>query len=182
MCITRVYTLSVVHDKLALIFSHVTHYVYCEHICICIAMYLLRMSFLILYLRTGVPAITYVSKSTTSFESEEVKLVCKATNYFDTDILQIKFIWYDPNGMQMINQNGSTTYNGSGVKQYEITTVNAVDGQVESMLQFNMVNHTDSGEYICRAFNDHQFYVEAKIKLIVECRTIQHVHTYVPTP
>ena len=131
--------------------------------------------FLVLY-PIGVPAITYVSNSTTSFEYEVVKLVCKATNYFDTDILQIKFIWYDPNGMQIINQSKSTIYSGSRINQYKITTDNVIDGQVESMLQLNMVNHTDSGEYTCRVFNHHQFYVEAKISLIVECKTIKDGH------
>ena len=130
----------------------------------------------------GVPAITFMSKSTTAFESEEVKLVCNATNYFDTDILQIKIVWYDPSGMQMMNPNESTTYSGNGINQYNITTFSTVDGQVESTLWFDMVDHTDSGEYVCRAFNHHQFYVEAMIKLIIECKTIimyTYIHTYV---
>ena len=110
------------------------------------------------------------SNSTTSFEGEEVGLVCKATNYFDTEILQAQIVWYDPSG-KPVSPDENTTYSGSGISQYENVTYDILDGQVESTLWFDMVHHNDSGEYTCRAFNLPQLYVEAVIKLTVECKT-----------
>ena len=127
------------------------------------------------FLYVGVPVITYISNSTISFESKEVKLVCEATNHFDTDVLRIQIVWYSPGGMQ-INPNESNTHNMSKIN---LTTHSKVHGQVESILQFNMAHHTDSGVYTCRAFNHHLFHVEAKTKLIVECETTICIHDYI---
>ena len=44
--------------------------------------------------------------------------------------------------------------------------------QIQSVLILDSVNNTDSGEYICRAFNNPLCYVEEKIKLTVECEFI----------
>ena len=114
----------------------------------------------------GVPAIINKSNSATSFEGEEVKLVCEAINYFETEILQPQIIWYKPSG----KPDENTTYNGSRISEYINVTYDRTDDQVESTLWFDKVNHTDTGEYTCRAYNFPQLYVEAVIKLIVECK------------
>ena len=44
--------------------------------------------------------------------------------------------------------------------------------QIQSVLILDNVNNTDSGEYICRAFNNPLCYKEEKIKLAVECEFI----------
>ena len=59
------------------------------------------------------------------------------------------------------------------------------------MLVLDSVNNTDSGEYVCRAFNNPLCYSEEKIKLTVECEFIyiplcvivisKNVHIYVST-
>ena len=45
--------------------------------------------------------------------------------------------------------------------------------QIQSILILNSINNTDSGEYICRAFNNPLCYIEEKIKLTVECEFIR---------
>ena len=47
--------------------------------------------------------------------------------------------------------------------------------QIESVLVLDNVNNTDSGEYICRAFNNPLCYSEEKIKLSVECEFIYSI-------
>ena len=113
--------------------------------------------------------ITNKSNSIISFEGEEVELVCEAINYFDTEYLQPQIIWYDPSG-NLISSDENTTYSGSGMS-YDNVTYDRTDGLVESTLWFDMVHHTDRGEYKCRAFNHPHLYVEAIIKLTVECKT-----------
>ena len=44
--------------------------------------------------------------------------------------------------------------------------------QIQSVLILDSVNNTDSGEYICRAFNNPHCYKEEKIKVTVECEFI----------
>ena len=47
--------------------------------------------------------------------------------------------------------------------------------QIQSVLVLDSVNNTDSGEYICRAFNNPFCYSEEKIKLSVECEFIYSI-------
>ena len=42
--------------------------------------------------------------------------------------------------------------------------------QLNSTLFFDPVNHTDDGEYTCRAYNHPDSYSETKITLCVECK------------
>ena len=47
--------------------------------------------------------------------------------------------------------------------------------QIQSVLVLDSVNNTDSGEYLCRAFNNPLCYSEEKIKLSVECEFIYSI-------
>ena len=114
------------------------------------------------------PVIIHVSSTTISFENKEVKLVCKAINYVDTDILRIQIVWYDPSG-KLINTDQDIIYSGNGFNRYENVLNSTAYNQVESTLWIDMVQHADSGVYTCRAFNHPQFFVEEITKLIVEC-------------
>ena len=46
---------------------------------------------------------------------------------------------------------------------------NNVTGEIQSILLFDPVNHTDTGMYTCRAYNHPQCYNEQKVNLTVEC-------------
>ena len=46
---------------------------------------------------------------------------------------------------------------------------NNVTGEIQSILLFDPVNHTDTGMYTCRAYNHPQCYNEEKVNLTVEC-------------
>ena len=69
-------------------------------------------------------------------------------------------------------------YNSEGAKveseDKHILVYNVTDpatGQAQSVLLFDPINHTDSGEYTCHAFNDNDCYTEDKTNLTVECET-----------
>ena len=98
------------------------------------------------------PVIIHVSSTTISFENKEVKLVCKAISYFDTDILCIQIVWYDPSG-KLINTDQDIIYSGNGFNRYDNVLNSTAYNQVESTLWIDMVQHADSGVYTCRAFN-----------------------------
>ena len=49
--------------------------------------------------------------------------------------------------------------------------------QIQSVLVLDSVNNTDSGEFICQAFNNPLCYSEEKIKLTVEC---EFIYVYIP--
>jgi len=108
---------------------------------------------------SGPPTITYISNAAVSFEGKKIKLTCNATNDEDADYaVQIK--WYNSNGkqVQIVNKH---------VLVYSNT--NNVTGEIQSVLLFDPVNHTDTGMYTCRAYNHHQCYNEDKANLTVEC-------------
>ena len=88
--------------------------------------------------------------------------MCKATNDVDA-IHPLSIDWYSPEGIKFKT-------NGSYVIVH--TTTNPATGQVQSVLLFDPVNHTDSGEYTCHAFNDIDCYTEDKTNLTVECKVI----------
>ncbi|XP_065903803.1 basement membrane-specific heparan sulfate proteoglycan core protein-like [Dysidea avara] len=104
------------------------------------------------------PSITYMSGKTVVFEGRKVKLTCNATNDVDADYpVQIK--WYNSKGkqVQIVNKH---------VLIYSNT--NSVTGEIQSVLLFDPVNHTDTGMYTCRAYNHPQCFNEDKVNLTVE--------------
>ena len=87
---------------------------------------------------------------------------CNATNDEDA-VNHLTVVWYNPEGiiLETIHQQ-ILIYN----------TTDSVSGQVQLVLLFDQVNHTDSGEYTCYAFNDKDCYTENKTNLTVECKSI----------
>ena len=108
---------------------------------------------------TGPPVINHISDEIVSFEGRKVVLTCIVTNDVDA-VGQLRTVWYNSVGDQVKTEEGHTlTYN---------RTVSDTS-QVESVLSFDPVNHTDHGEYTCRAFNHPHTFVESKTSLTVEC-------------
>ena len=109
----------------------------------------------------GLPDITYYSREIVAFEGDQASLMCNASSDEDsTDPVQIS--WYS--GSVLLKPDGKhmTIYN-----EYDNTT-----NQMSSVLSFDPVNHTDHGEYICRAATYSSCYTENKINLTVECKSI----------
>jgi len=114
---------------------------------------------------TGPPSITSLSSDTTSVEGSKVSLKCNATN--DVDALdEVKIVWIlrisKDIEVELITSGNVLIYNNT----------NSSIGEVHSVLLFDPVNHTDDGEYICRAFNHPQSYNEANTSLKVECKLV----------
>ena len=111
------------------------------------------------YFTVGPPKITHSSSATVSFEGRKVQLTCNATNDVDAvRPLQIK--WYNSKGKQVqIANKNVLVYNNT----------NNVTGEMQSVLLFDPVNHTDTAMYTCRAYNHPQCYSEDKVNLTVEC-------------
>ena len=85
--------------------------------------------------------------------------MCNATNDEDA-VNPVTIVWYNSKGEKLESKDGHILiYN----------TTNPVTGQVQSVLLFDPVNHTDSGEYTCHAFNAKDCYAEDKIELTVKC-------------
>jgi len=125
------------------------HVSYSLHLCV-ICMYI------------GPPVINFLINSTISCEGRKVNLICNATNDVDA-INPLSINWYDSKGKKF----------GSDDKHVLVyNTSNPVTGQVQSVLLFDPVNHTDSGEYTCHAFNDDDCYTEDKTNLTVECEIL----------
>ena len=112
------------------------------------------------------PLITYISGKTVSFEGRKVKLTCNATNDVDADY-PVQIIWYNFIGkqVQIVNKH---------VLIYSNT--NSITGEIQSVLLFDPVNHTDTGMYTCRAYNHPQCYNEDKVNLTVECECYLCMH------
>ena len=104
----------------------------------------------------------------TAFEGNRVDMMCNATNDADANI-PVQINWY--NGTELIKSDG---------KYVVVNNVkNNATGQVHSVLSFNSINHTNDGEYVCRAFNHPLSYAESRIKLTVECEFPQlHIVNY----
>lgn len=100
--------------------------------------------------------ISYISGSTVTFEEESVALICNVTND-DHSISEIT--WHHDD--KLIVDNDRLTI--------RITTDN-VTGQVQSVLHFDPVYHTDKGEYTCRALNHLECVAEKTTNLTVECK------------
>ena len=116
----------------------------------------------------GSPNITFYSSGIISFEGEKVIIVCNATNDKDAvDFVQIS--WY--NRTRLLKSDG---------KYVTIDSKRSNDSdQIQSVLVLDRANSTDSGEYICRAFNNPLCYSEEKIKLTVECEFIHSIYVII---
>ena len=112
----------------------------------------------------GPPNITFYSSGIISFEGEKVIIVCNATN--DEDAVNfVQISWY--NRTRLLKSDG---------KFVTIDSKCSSDSdQIQSVLVLDSVNNTDSGEYVCRAFNNPLCYSEEKIKLTVECKFVYSI-------
>ena len=107
----------------------------------------------------GPPIINYISDEIVSYEGRKVVLTCVVTNDVDA-VGQLRIVWYNFVGNQVKPENGHILVYNRSLSD---------TGQVESVLSFDPVNHTDHGEYTCRAFNHPHTFVESKTSLNVEC-------------
>ena len=85
--------------------------------------------------------------------------MCNATND-DSLVDLVQITWY--NGTQQLESDGEYViiYN-----KYDNTT-----DWLCSVLLLDPVKHTNSGQYICRAFTYPFCYIENKINVTVECK------------
>lgn len=111
-----------------------------------------------LCLITGFPNSS-LHNETIAIEGRKVRLTCNITN--DADAVNPKVNWYKNNKLVKEVENHVTIYENA----------QATD-MLQSVLQFDPVHHTDSGEYICRAYSDPGFYTEASTLLIVKRKCI----------
>lgn len=87
-----------------------------------------------------------------------MSLLCNASNDADA-IERLQIVWYNSEGIIVKPSGRHLLYN----------TTDRVTGQVQSVLLFDPVNYTDSGEYTCRASNHNNSYSETKTNLTIEC-------------
>ena len=104
----------------------------------------------------------HITDDTVVFEGNKTTLMCSATNDDDA-INPLTIVWFNSKGMKL-----ESNHNHVLVR----STTDPVTGQVQSVLLFDPVNYTDSGEYTCHAFNDNDYYTEAKIILTVKCKFV----------
>jgi len=103
------------------------------------------------------PPTSVVSKSTTSFEGEKVNLMCHATNDIDAPH-PVQVNWYKDN--QPLKPDG---------RRVLVYSKFNTSKEIVSVLLFDLVNHTDDGDYTCRSFNDPLSFTEVTTTLTVEC-------------
>ena len=117
---------------------------------------------------SGPPNINFINNSTVLFEGKKVQLICISTN--DPDVINpLKVTWYNSNDIQLAKLN---------LKHVSIydEPVDATASQVQSVLTFDPVKHSDTGKYTCQASNHYEFYTEATISLTVECENLITFH------
>jgi len=114
---------------------------------------------------TGPPNIVHITNDTVVFEGNKTKLMCNAFNDEDA-VNPLTIIWYNSKGIRLESDDEHIII---------LNTTDPITGQVLSALLFDPVNHTDSGEYICRAFNDNDCYTENKTTLTVKCKYKDHL-------
>ena len=110
----------------------------------------------------GPPVINFITSKSVAFEGNKATLICNATNDVDATT-SVSIDWYNSEGAKVESESKHRLV-------YNVT--NPVSGQVQSVLLFDPVNHTDSGEYTCHAFNDNDCYTEDKTNLTVECEKL----------
>ena len=118
---------------------------------------------LCILLYIGPPVINFISNSKITFEGRKVNLMCKATNDVDA-INQLSIDWYSPDGIRVQSEDKHILVN---------STTDPVTGQMQSVLLFDPVDRTNSGEYTCHAFNDIDCYTNDTTNLITECELLK---------
>jgi len=88
----------------------------------------------------------------------------------DIDAVQpLRIKWNNSKGKQVrIANKNVLVYNNT----------NNVTGEIQSILLFDPVNHTDTGMYTCRAYNHPQCYNEEKVNLTVKCELFSVYKVY----
>jgi len=95
-------------------------------------------------------------------------LKCNATNDEDA-VNPLSVVWHNSKGIIL-----ETTHKHILI----YNTTDSVSRQAQSVLLFDHVNNTDSGEYTCRAFNDRNCSAENKTNLTVECKNITFYNAF----
>ena len=115
----------------------------------------------------GPPIIVSISNYTVSLEGDKVNLICVAISDVHANYsLQIN--WYK--GNELISNGSKHILNNNGADK--------TSRQLHSTLLFDPINHTDNGEYTCRASNHPDTYSELKTNLDVECERTKYVARY----
>ena len=120
----------------------------------------------------GPPIIVSISNYTVSLEGDKVNLLCVAINDVHANY-SLQITWYK--GNKLITSNDSEhilIYNEA----------NKTSRQLRSTLLFDPINHTDNGEYTCRASNHPDSYSELKTDLDVECKRTVYITINVICP
>ena len=111
----------------------------------------------------GPPKITYISPDMTYLEGTKASLFCNATNDVDAvNEVQITFWFY---------KNSTSLYQVASSNNHIIHNVeNSTSGQLYSVLQFDPVNRTDEGVYICKATNHPQSSTELSTEVKIKSK------------
>ena len=121
----------------------------------------MRFSITIIAITVGPPTIEFISQSGISYDGNKVVLSCNASNDVDA-VLPLRISWYNSEGAVVKSSERHLLY----------STTDEVTGQVQSVLLFDPVSYTDSGEYTCRVSNHNESYAESKTNVTVECKNI----------
>lgn len=101
--------------------------------------------------------INYITDNTVAFEGENLNLICNVTNDINSSIV---IMWYHESELIVDEHHKNLMIRNHASN---------VAGQLQSVLSFNPVYHTDKGEYKCRALNHLECVAEANTSLTVEC-------------
>ena len=115
------------------------------------------------YLNTGPPIIKFITNHTVKQEGQKVNLICSAVNDFDA-IHPLQINWYKGNKLVIQIERQVVLY----------IAPDNVSREQNLTLTIDQVNHTDDGEYTCRAFNHNDSFSELKTSL-----TVQSTYNYV---
>ncbi|XP_065905710.1 cell adhesion molecule DSCAM-like [Dysidea avara] len=118
----------------------------------------------------GPPIINFITSKSVAFEGNKATLICNATNDVDATT-SMRIDWYNSEGAKVESED-------KHILVYNVT--DPVTGQIQLVLLFDPVNHTDSGEYTCHAINDNDCYTEAKSNLTVEYAPIITITPWSP--
>jgi len=118
------------------------------------------VTFITINASAGPPTIVHITDDTVVFEGNTTALMCNATNDEDA-VNPLTITWYNSKGQNLES-------NQHNILVFSVT--DQVTGQIQSVLLFDPINHTDSGDYTCRAFNDNDCYTENRTSLTVKCK------------